>query len=234
VDTLGIAPGATLAELGPDEEKKVRDAIFMRVDQVATDENFCHTLWGTIYESTNKITGPRDIREYAAMLNACGKLRKPEIGFAAALGDRVAYNEALGLLRRYQEQMVRVLGWFNKNMNLFKVTPQVRYIYAGKEVEPTMIGEALSLAMESGLVATDMPVIGMADAEDDELKISARATLGLVMHGLNLGDTLTKVAADVGGDGGGHDVSAAARIQRERMDEFMTKLNKALAEAGGA
>ena len=233
-DTLGIAPGATLAELGPDEEIKVRDAIFVRVGQVATNEDFCHTLWGTIYESAAKTTGPRDIREYAAMLDACGKLRKPEIGFAAALGDRVAYNEALGLLRRYQEQMVRVLGWFNKNINLFKVTPQVRYIYTGKEVEPTMIGEALSLAMESGLVATDRPVIGMADGEGDELKISARATPGLAMQGLNLGDVLMKVAADVGGDGGGHDVAAAARIQRGRMDEFMVMLDKALAGAGGS
>ncbi len=229
VDTLALSPGATLVELGSEAERKVRDVIFTRVGHVAINEDFCHTLWGMVYELTaNEVVGPRDVREYAAMLDACGKLRKPEIGFAAALGDRVACNEALGLLRRYQEQMVRVLGWLNAHMDVFKVTPSMRYIYTGREVGPTMIGEALSLAMESGLVATDRPVVGMANGEGDELKISARATPGLAMEGLNLGLILTRVAGEVGGDGGGHDVSAAARIPRERMDEFMAKLDQAL------
>jgi RecJ-like exonuclease len=96
-----------------------------------------------------------------------------------------------------------------------------------------MVGEAISLAMESGLIAIDKPVVGIADGEEGDVKISVRATPGLAMQGLNIGDVLSKVAADVGGIGGGHDVAAAARVPRERMDEFIAKLDQALTEAGG-
>ncbi len=233
VEMLGLASGASLAELGSEAERKVRDAIFARVGQVATNEEFCHTLWGMVYELTaDDVTGPRDVREYSAMLDACGKLRKPEIGFAAALGDRTACNEAIGLLRRYQEQMVRTLNKLNAQISTFKITPQMRYIYTAKEVEPTMIGEALSLAMESGIISTDRPIVGMADGEGGEVKISARGTPGLAMQGVDLGGVLMKVAAEVGGSGGGHDVAAAARIPRERMEEFIAKLDQTLAMAG--
>jgi RecJ-like exonuclease len=167
------------------------------------------------------------------MLDACGRLRKPEIGFAATLGDRAAYNEARGLMGRYLEQMVRTLSRLDAQMEAFKVTPRMRYIYTANEIEPTMVGEAISLAMESGLIATDRPVVGIADGEGGDIKISVRATPGLAMQGLNVGGVLSKVAAEVGGSGGGHDVAAAARIPRERMDEFIAKLDQALTEAGG-
>jgi RecJ-like exonuclease len=187
-----------------------------------------------VYESTaDGITGPRDIREYSAMLDACGRLRRPEIGFAAALGDRAACNEARELMRRYLEQMLRVLGRLAAQMEAFKVTPRMRYIYTADEIEPTMVGEAISLAMESGLIATDKPVVGIADGEHGDLKISVRATPGLAMQGLNVGSVTSKVAAGIGGSGGGHDVAAAARIPRERMDEFIAKLDQALTEDGG-
>jgi len=235
IDGLGISPSASFAELGSETEKRVRDAIYAKVGQVATSEDFCHTLWGMVYELVaDGITSPRDIREYSAMLDACGRLRKPEIGFAAALGDRAAYNEARGLMSRYLEQMVRTLSRLDAQMEAFKVTPRMRYIYTADEIESTMVGEAISLAMESGLIPTDKPVVGIADGEGGDIKISVRATPGLAMQGLNIGGVLSKVAAEVGGSGGGHDVAAAARIPRERMDEFIAKLDQALTEAGGA
>jgi len=179
------------------------------------------------------VIGPRDVRDYVAMLDACGKLRKPEIGFAAAMGDQAAQAEALALLRGYQGQIVEALSWLTAHSDAFKVAPWMRHIYVGEAIGPTMIGEALSLAIESGLVAADRPVVGVADINTNRLKVSARATPSLAMGGVNVGRVLAKVAEAVGGSGGGHDVSAAARIPRERMDEFMVKLDQAFSEAGG-
>jgi RecJ-like exonuclease len=168
------------------------------------------------------------------MLDACGKLRRPELGFAAAMGDQAAQAEALTLLRTYQGQMVEALNWLTSHSDAFKFTPRMRHVYAGDAIGPTMIGEVLSLAIESGLVAADRPVVGMANINENRLKVSARGTPTLAMRGVNVGRTLTKVAEAVGGSGGGHDVSAAARIPRERMDEFIVKLDQAFAEAGSA
>jgi RecJ-like exonuclease len=231
VDTLGIAPSSTIGELDAETEAGLRDALFARVGAVATREEFCHTLWGAVYTSAiDVIAGPSDVREYVAMLDACDRLRKPELGFAVALGDQNACTDTLALLRRYQEQMVRVLGWLATHLERFKTTPQMRYIHVGREIEPGMMGEALSLAMESGLIEVDRPIIGLADTGTQELKISARATPGLAIRGVDVGKALAKVAESMGGTGGGHDVSAAARVPRERMDEFITKLDQAFAK----
>ncbi len=233
VDALGLSPSSTLVELGLDAERKLRDAIPARVGSPAADEGFSPTLWGTVYTlATEDLVGPRDLGEYAAMLDACANLRKPEFGFAMAVGDQSAQAEALALLNSHQEQMLKVLEWLVSHFDSFKLTPRLRYMYFGSEVDSTMGGEALALAIESGLVTTDRPILGITEVSAEELKISARSTPRLAMQGVDVGRTLAEAAKAVGGNGGGHDVSAAARIPRERMDEFIVKVDQTL--SGGS
>ena len=229
VDTLGIPHSRTLLELGLEAERRLRDAIFARVGPLAMNEEFCHTLWGTTYAmGTEDLVGPRDMREYVAMLDACGELRKPELGFAVAMGDGGVQSEALALMNNRQERMLRALAWLSSNLSSFKLTPKLRHLYFGSAVESTMIGEALSLAMESGIIPTDRPVLGLADSGAEELKASIRSTSKLTMHGVDVGRAISKAAEAVGGEGGGHDVAAAARVPRELMDEFVAKLDQTL------
>lgn len=233
VDALELSPSSTLVELGLEAERKLRDAIPARVGPPATNEEFYRTLWGATYTLvTEDLVGPRDLGEYAAMLDACANLRKPEFGFAVAVGDQSAQAEALALLNRHQEQMLRTLEWLVSHLDSFKLTPRLRYIYFGNVVDSAMVGEALSLAIESGLVATDLPILGITDVSAEEIKVSARSTPRLAMQGVDLGRALAEAAKAVGGNGGGHDVSAAARILRERMDEFIVKIDQTL--SGGS
>jgi len=235
VDGLDIKKENIIDKFDREVEEKLRRALLAKVGQLAENEEFCHTLWGPLYTlAIEEVAGPRDVRDYAAMLDACGKLRRPELGFAAAMGDQAAQAEALTLLRSYQGQIVEALSWLTSHSDAFKFTPRMCHVYAGDAIGPTMMGEVLSLAIESGLVAADRPVVGMADINANRLKVSARATPSLAIKGVNVGRTLAKVAEAVGGSGGGHDVSAAARIPRERMDEFIVKLDQAFAEAGSA
>jgi len=233
VETLGLSPSSTLAEFGLEAEQKLRNAIPARVGPLATNENIYRTLWGAIYTLvTEDLVGPRDLGEYAAMLDACANLRKPEFGFAVAVGDQSAQTEALVLLNSHQEQMLKVLEWLVSHLDSFKLTPRFRHIYFGSLAGPTMVGEALSLVMESGLVATDRPILGISDISAEEIKVSARSTPILATQGIDVGRTLAEAAKAVGGNGGGHDVSAAARIPRERMDEFLAKIDQTLSGSG--
>jgi RecJ-like exonuclease len=228
-ETLGISSEETLSQLGRDREVSLRDALLARSGAVAS-EVFRHVLWGSLYIPKVKWTdGPQDMHGYIAMLDACDKLGKPSVGFAAFLGDKSAVTDALAILRKYQERMASILHWFEVNRERFKTSPQMRYIYADKEVNPHMIGEAISLAIESGLVEADRPVIGLVDS-GDELKVSARATPRYAMEGGTLGEALRRAASDLGGSGGGHDAAAAARIPLTRKDEFIAKLNQGLAQ----
>ncbi len=234
VDTIGIPYSNVLSELGLEVERRLADAIFARVGPLATNEEFSHTLWGTLYATaTRDLVGPRDLREYATLLDACGNLRKPEIGFAVAAGDQAAEADARAILSRRQEQMLQVLAWLVKKLASFKLTSTFRYLYCGGAVDSAMVGEALSLAIESGLIPTEQPVLGLADAAGGEIKISARSTPKLAIEGIDIGRALAKAAADAGGYGGGHDVAGAARIPRERMDEFIAKLDQTLSGGGG-
>jgi len=234
VDTLGISHSGLLCDLGSEVERGLADAIFTRVGPLATNEEFYRTLWGALYTAkTNDLVGPRDLREYAAMLDACGSLRKPETGFAVAVGDKTAQADALAVLSSYQEQMLKVMGWLVKNITSFKLAPTFRHIYCGDAVAPRMMGEALSLGIESGLIPTDRPVLSMVEESGSLVKVSARSTLGLAMQGVNVGRALAKAAAKVGGSGSGHDVAAAARIPRERADEFIKELAHAFSSADG-
>ena len=233
VDGLDIKRENTIDKIGQEVEEKLRDALLARVGSLAENEEFCRTFWGATYTLTAKgVAGPRDVRDYAAALDACGNLRRPELGFAAAMGDQASQTEVLALLSNYQGQMVEALSWLTGHADAFKVTPQMRYIYAGDAIDPTMVGEALSLSIESGMVVADRPIVGIDDINANRLKVSARATPSLAIRGVNVGRALARVAEAVGGSGGGHDVSAAARVPRERMDEFVVKLGQAFAEAG--
>lgn len=233
IDTLGISHSSLISDLGLEVERRLSEAVYSKVGALAAKEEFRHALWGAIYASaTDDLVGPRELREHAAILDACGNMRKPEIGLALAVGDGNSQMDALALLSSYQEQMLRAMGWLVSKLASFKLTSTFRYIYAEDAIDSAVLGETLSLAIESALIPTEQPVVGMADASGDHVKVSARSTPKLTMEGINLGQALSKAAAEVGGYGGGHDVSAAARIPRERLDEFIIKLDKAMSGVG--
>ncbi len=233
-DTLGIPYSSVLSELGPEVERMLADAIFARVGPLATNEEFTHALWGTLYATaTEDLVAPRELREYASLLDACCNLRKPEIGFAVAVGDQAAQADAFAIFSSRQEQMLKALAWLVKKLGSFKLMSTFRYLYCGDAIDPAIVGEALSLAIESGLIPTEQPVLALADTTDDRIKVSARSTPGLAMEGIDIGRALAKAAADAGGYGGGHDVAAAAQLPRERMDEFIAKLDQTLSGGGG-
>jgi len=233
VESLGIQLSSFIFELQPEEERAIADAIFSRVGALAANEEFSRTLWGQVYTSmAEEVVGPRDLREQAALFDACCNMKKPEAGFAVGIGDEASLDEARALLDSRQEEMLRTLSWFTRNLASVKSMGALKYIYCGSEVNPAMTGEALSLLIESGLVTMDKPLFGLTETKTGEIKISARGTPALAMGGVNIGAALTKSTAEVGGQGGGHDVSAGGRVPKERMDEFLIKLDHILMEGG--
>ncbi len=232
VDALGISHSSLISDLGLEVERRLSEAIISRVGAQSGKEEFRHALWGSLYAATGgDLQGTRELREQAAILDACANMKKTEIGFAAAVGDEGCRIDALAVLNTYQEQMLRTMSWLVSKLGSFKLTSSFRWIYAGDAMDSGIVGEVLSLALESALLPPEQPVVGMADASDGWVKVSARGTPKL-SAGVNLGQAMSKAAAGVGGFGGGHDVSAAARIPRSRLDEFVIKLDNAMTGVG--
>jgi single-stranded-DNA-specific exonuclease len=62
------------------------------------------------------------------------------------------------------------------------------------------------------------------------VKISSRATKQLVEKGLNLGALLSRLSAEYGGKGGGHNIAAGAEIPSDRIIRFLADLDRAVGE----
>ena len=231
IEALGISPSSVIGELGPEREKALADAIFARVARTPSEALY-RTLWGRLYFAEG--TGLPGLREWVLTLEACSVQDKPELGFAASAGDEKAREECSALLRSYQKRMLDEVRWLVHNLDLFEVTPSARYIRAGREVRAAEMGEVLSLAIESGLVEADRPLVGVADIDEREAKASGRITFGLAERGINVGLAMAEAARAVGGEGGGHDVSGAAYLPRERVEEFILLVDRSFAGQAGA
>ncbi|KXA89290.1 hypothetical protein AKJ57_05520 [candidate division MSBL1 archaeon SCGC-AAA259A05] len=230
VEGMGLKPRAVLEELDVEKEEELRDEILDRIE-VKLNKNLKQSLWGTIYTSrVNQAVGPKNLHEYVTMLDACEKLGKIEVGFSALLGHEDARDKAIQSLVRYQERMIETINWLASRKERIKATPRMRYIYVGEELDIKMMGEALSIALESGIIENDRPLIGLVDLSEDRLKASARAPKEFAEAGGNIGKVLEEVSIDLEGNGGGHDMAAAARIPREREDEFIKKVDQLLEE----
>ncbi|MFN4132941.1 MAG: DHH family phosphoesterase [Candidatus Hadarchaeales archaeon] len=225
--SVDIRPSTYISNLRKEEQLAVCEAIVARVGKNATNENFMHTLWGEIYIDVSDFKSDvGDLRELATVMDACSNLNKPEIGLAVSVGDADLVPEAVSLLSSRQEEMLKAMNWFVKSKTSIKHRKAFQYINCGEEVDASFVGEMVSLAIESGLVETNTPILALTSLQSGEIKISARGTPKLAMDGINLGISVSKAALAVGGFGGGHDVAAAARIQKERVEEFLTKLDE--------
>ncbi|KXB04345.1 hypothetical protein AKJ50_02495, partial [candidate division MSBL1 archaeon SCGC-AAA382A13] len=226
VKKTGFSNEKTLENLSNSEEKKLRKKILEKI-KIDAPENLKNSLWGTIYTSkTNQTAGPKNAHEYVTLLDSCEKFRKIEIGFSSLLGDEKSGEKALEIVEKYQNLIIETMNQIASNKEKIKTTSHLRYLDFGDDVKSKIVGEILSIAIESGLIKTDKPIFGLSKAGEDRLKISARATPEYVESGPALGKVLKKVSEELGGSGGGHNVAAAARIPLERKSEFIKKTNK--------
>jgi RecJ-like exonuclease len=79
------------------------------------------------------------------------------------------------------------------------------------------------------MIPRDRPLIALAEA-GEYVKISARANRDLVSKGLNLGSILSKLSAQHGGRGGGHNIAAGAEIPSDRLLRFLADFDRCVGE----
>jgi single-stranded-DNA-specific exonuclease len=222
LENLEIDPSMSISKLEPNEEAMLSDAILRKI---GGDERLKSLIWGRIYvDRQRELVGTDELQEFACLLDCCADMNAAEVGFALAMRDERMVSRAIDLFETRQKEMLRIIQNLAKRMNEFREMKNFRYIFL-PDVGPLMVGEAVSLMIESGMVRADKPVIGISVSRQDELKVSARGTQELAAAGFDLGKAIRMAAADIGESGGGHDVAASARIRREKLEEFLKKVD---------
>jgi len=185
------------------------------------------SLLGEVYELTDEDAHSplRDVREYATLLNACGRHGQPEVGVHVAMGDRGKYyDKAIALLHRHREALRKGVDYVVDN-GLIQLG-SIQYFHAHDVIPASVVGIVAGMVYSSGIASFKKPIVGMAYEDDEHVKVSARATSRLVSEGLDLSRAMRAAAEHVGGEAGGHKPAAGARIPRGAEDAFLRHLDR--------
>ncbi|MBN1678308.1 MAG: DHH family phosphoesterase, partial [Candidatus Thermoplasmatota archaeon] len=181
-----------------------------------------------VFLKEGRKTPVRDAKEFATLLNACGRHGRAELGLKICCGDRGdALEESMALLRDHRSALSRALNWA-KGSGIIRMR-NIQFFDAGDEIEDTIVGTVAGMLLGTEGADRSAPMVAFAEsteyADTPKMKASARGTQELVARGMDLSAAMRTSAEKVGGVGGGHNIAAGATIPSEKRDEFLALLD---------
>ncbi|MBD3388602.1 MAG: recombinase RecJ [Candidatus Altiarchaeales archaeon] len=229
IESLGIplrdnGDYRSYVELSQAEREKLTSALYMKLVDLNTPDFIIHGMFGEVYTLVREEfkSELRDSKEFATVLNACGRQEQPDLGVKVCLGDRGSqWKKAQGMLERHRKLLREGIEWLSENGT--EDMSNLRYFDAGGVIKESIIGVVAGMAYGARIIPPGKPILAFAEDRDDPgfLKVSARANWGLVRRGLHLGNAMRECSRKLGGEGGGHDIAAGARVPREKLKEFL-------------
>jgi len=220
-----------LSELSEEEKKTIYNGILRHLASLGLPPSLARELIGKVYELAREEpwTHLRDAREFASLLNACGKTGNEWLGIAIAMGSRgELIDEAERVLEDYRRRMAEAMEYAMREESRQELKHAL-VIDGGNVIDDRLVSSVASMLASAGLQGGDRILLAMAHSED-AIKISARAPKTLIDRGLNLGKILARAAQLVGGRGGGHDVAAGASIPKTKKALFLLEIDRILEE----
>ena len=204
------------------EEMKnlVTGVILKRLDEKNPDD-----VLGNVYilKEEKGESPTKDAKEFATLLNACGRLDKASLGIGACLGDKKIKKKAIYLMGDYKKEIINSLKWYNKNKTNSFATKGDGYIIinAKDNIRPTLIGTLASILSKSNNF-NEKFIMSMAQLLDGTTKVSLRVC------GNNNDVDLKQIIDDIIKDmpnceAGGHANAAGALIPTNIEKEFINK-----------
>jgi len=212
-------------DLSFEEKRLILSELVKLILRMGYGHELASRLIGEVYILKNEERGTplRDAKEFATLLNACGRYRNAIIGYNVCLGDRdSSYKEALRMLNRHRRNLVEGLN-FVKEIGLIK-REYFQYFHAGDRINENIVGIVASMLLSEE--KEQLPIIAFANSEDGNIKVSVRSPRALVNQGLDFSIIMKEASAKVGGYGGGHNIAAGASIPRGKEEEFIEIVEK--------
>ena len=219
----------TWSELDAGEKRRTVSELASHMLSRGCGRREVERLVGEVYTLVREPVGSptRDAKEFATLINSCGRYDAAEVGYRVCRGDRgEALEAALRLLAGHREHLVASLDWIEQVG--FVQLEAVQYFHAEDRIRDTVVGIAAGIALQAS-GNRQMPILAFAYAPDG-VKVSARASRELVAKGLDLAAAMREASKRFGGEGGGHHAAAGATIPRGTELEF-AKVVDALVKA---
>jgi len=221
--------------LTPEEKSDVIDGLRDHLHRSSRRPGAADRLTGEAYTLTREAPGTpmRDAKEYATLLNACGRHGQAQIGLRICKGDRgEAFEMGKVLLRDHRSAL-------SEGLNLAReagVTRMVniQFFDTGDGIEETIVGTVAGMLLNSNGSDRSAPMVALAESTEcpdtPQTKASARATQDLVSRGVDLAAAMRAAAEKMGGVGGGHNIAAGATIPSDRKEGFLKVLDEVVGQ----
>ena len=213
-----------LKDLSLDEQQVLASAIILERLKEGIDD--AEDVFGDIYDLVGRPEELQDVREFATLLNACGRTGNHNLAIRLCLGDLDAVSVSWDVMGRYRQMLADGMNCIRKGRISHRGVLAI--IDGGQKISDTIIGTVASLAINSNAVEPGKVVVGFADAGEGKLKVSARMPRDL---SFNLRDILLDAARAVDGEAGGHTYAAGALIDEARKEEFINALEDKLSKS---
>ncbi len=221
----------TWAMLSSDEKSKIITALRDHLSMRRRKQETIDRLTGEAYVLTREESGTpvRDVKEFATLLNACGRHRKAEVGLRICVGDRgPALSEGYALLRDHRYALRMALE-SAKSRGITRMK-HIQFFDAEDDIEETIVGTIAGMLLGGSGSDRTAPMVAFADSVEPSdspmVKVSSRGTQELVARGMDLSEAMRAVAGGMGGIGGGHNIAAGATIPSDKKDEFLRLLDE--------
>ncbi len=203
-------------DLSPEEKEKIRNALIPLVNPKDLG-----ILIGEVYSLPKfpMTGGLRDAKEFATVLNSCGRYDDAPTGVRICFGDQSAMSDAEKNRAEHRKNISSALQYVKHN-NLIQKRRFIQYFDAKDMIRDTVVGIVAGMILSTDGFDNNIPIIAFAKA-DDGIKVSARADRSLGERGLDLSVVMKRAAELVGGYGGGHNVAAGATIPEGEEDRFL-------------
>jgi single-stranded-DNA-specific exonuclease len=214
----------TISDLSMDEKRRLVDRIIQHMVSLKMSGEIVLELIGAVYTllKEDPWTPLRDAREYATLLNACGRMGRPSLGIALGIGDRgTAFEEAQQVYIEYKKSLSKYMNWVATAPSALRTQGNIVVVQGEGVIDESMTGAVSSLVSASNLFGESKVTLVITATSEGALKVSARATDQLVAKGVNLGRILQGLAPNHGGYGGGHAIAAGATIDKESLERFL-------------
>lgn len=212
-----------LKDLSEEEQKKLASAII--VERLNHGLDNAEDIFGEIYTLVGRPEDLQNVREFATLINACGRTGRFEVAVRLCLGDLTAIRDSWDIINDYKRMISSGMTWLRSG-NLDE-RERVVVIDGGTRIDDAIIGTLSSISLSSGLVDVKKIILGFADAGDGKLKVSARMSRHI---SFNLRDIIVESAHAVEGEAGGHQFAAGGMIDADKKEEFIKAVENKLSK----
>jgi single-stranded DNA-specific DHH superfamily exonuclease len=222
VKKVSIDPESTLIDLGSNDKEKLADALTLRLLKQNVSAEGVDALVGEEFSFAE--LGGISAGQLSDYLDASGRNGRMGLPVSWYMGNEDAMEEMHKIWQGYRKD---VLSQVEKAKKSMKTLRNINVVY---EENPSMTGVVAGIVMVY-LSDKERPVVAMC--RNRSIKVSGRATRGLVSKGLNLSKAISEATLKAGGHGGGHDIAAGGEIPLDREDSFLTILDSLIGDQIG-